>query len=233
MISPDESYPGVMENRLFRYALFLSLLVHILLIVQFPRSQAVRKFKPLKNIEITYTQSLLKVHPVEKPVSEQPPRQEKLKGTARVLSSKMARPDSFLKDAAEIFRNISATQKQPVKIAPSSTKRRISLPPVKPGKITNPIYLNYYQMVRQKIKERAYANYATLDTGNVYLTFIIDARGALKQIKMIEEKTSAVQYLKDVSLKSIKEADPFPPFPADLKYPELSFNIVISFEEDQ
>jgi len=222
-----------MENRFFKYTLFFSLLVHVLVIAQFPRSKALGNHKPLKSIEITYRKPISKVKPEEKPVPKQQPRREELKQTARVLSGKASSLDPLVKDVTKVFKDIGAARKQPAKIMQSAVKRRITLPPVKAEKITNPIYLNYYQIVRQKIKERAYANYSTLDTGNVYLTFIIDARGILKQINMIDEKTSAAQHLKDVSLKSIKESDPFPPFPVDLKYPELSFNIVISFEEDK
>jgi len=34
-------------------------------------------------------------------------------------------------------------------------------------------------------------------------------------------------------LRSIKDANPFPPFPKDLNYPELTFNVVISFEVNE
>jgi hypothetical protein len=33
-----------------------------------------------------------------------------------------------------------------------------------------------------------------------------------------------------VGVKSVQEAGPFPPFPQDLNYPELTFNVSISFQ---
>ena len=72
-------------------------------------------------------------------------------------------------------------------------------------------------------------NYTKSDTGEVYLTFALSSDGALKQIKLIEGRTNATDYLRDIGLNSIQEASPFPPFPSDLSYPELTFNIAISF----
>ena len=59
---------------------------------------------------------------------------------------------------------------------------------------------------------------------------MLSSDGSLKEIKIINNKTVANDYLRNVGLRSIKESSPFPAFPFDLKYPELSFNIVISFE---
>ena len=101
---------------------------------------------------------------------------------------------------------------------------------MKSEKINNPVYLDYYQIVRNKIKERAYRNYSRTDAGEVYLTFVLASDGSLKQIKLVDEKTSGGAYLKDVGLKSIRDSSPFPSFPRDLAYPELSFNVIISFE---
>ena len=56
--------------------------------------------------------------------------------------------------------------------------------------------------------------------------------GNLKDVRYIEDKSSPSYYLKDVSMRSIREAAPFPAFPNDLDYPQLSFNVIISFQID-
>ena len=89
--------------------------------------------------------------------------------------------------------------------------------------------MNYYQLVREKIRRCAYQNYSRTDTGEVYLTFIINSDGSLKDIRLVEEKSSAAGYLKDIALQSVKDASPFPPFSKELDYPKLTFNVVISF----
>lgn len=109
-------------------------------------------------------------------------------------------------------------------------KKKISLPPIEMAKINNPNYINYYQIVREKIRRCAYQNYTHNETGEVYVSFVISNDGNINDARLVEEKTAASSYLKDISLKSIKNASPFPDFPKELDYSQLSFNIIISFE---
>lgn len=109
-------------------------------------------------------------------------------------------------------------------------KRKIALPPIEMARIDNPSYISYYQIVREKIRRSAYQNYTHNQTGEVYISFIISNDGFIKDVRLIEEKTKAFDYLKSISLKSVKGASPFPNFPKELDYPQLSFNIIISFE---
>jgi TonB family protein len=109
-------------------------------------------------------------------------------------------------------------------------KKKISLPAIQMAKIDNPSYISYYQIVREKIRRSAYQNYTHNETGEVYVSFIISNDGYIKDVRLIEEKTMADDYLKKIALSSIRDASPFPNFPKELDYPQLSFNIIISFE---
>ncbi len=111
-------------------------------------------------------------------------------------------------------------------------KKKISLPPVDQDKIDNPSYISYYQLVREKIKRAAYQNYSRVDTGNVFISFVISNDGYLKNLILNDEKSSLNNYLKEIAVRSVKDASPFPNFPKDLDYPQLSFNVIISFEID-
>ena len=136
----------------------------------------------------------------------------------------------FIKDMDNLSGKILLNKNQMASMDSRNVARRITVPAIKSEKISNPVYLNYDQIIRNKIKDRAYMNYSGIDIGEVYLTFVLASDGSLKQIKLIEEKTSANEYLKNIGLKSIQESTPFPSFPRDLKYPELSFNVLIKFE---
>jgi len=109
-------------------------------------------------------------------------------------------------------------------------KKKITLPQIEMAKIDNPSYISYYQIVREKIRRSAYQNYTHNDTGEVYASFIISNDGYLKDARLAEEKTKANEYLRNIALRSIRDASPFPNFPRELDYPQLSFNIIISFE---
>ena len=122
--------------------------------------------------------------------------------------------------------------KKPVFNSPqaSAIKKKIILPPIEMARIDNPSYINYYQIVREKIRRSAYQNYSHNSTGEVYVSFVISNDGYVKDVRLVEEKTNATSYLKEIALKSVKSASPFPDFPKELDYPQLSFNIIISFE---
>jgi TonB family protein len=109
-------------------------------------------------------------------------------------------------------------------------KKKITLPAIEMAKINNPSYISYYQIVREKIRRSAYQNYTHNETGDVYVSFIISNDGYIRDVRLVEEKTTANDYLKNVALRSVRDASPFPNFPKELDYPQLSFNIIISFE---
>ncbi|MDO8260981.1 MAG: TonB family protein, partial [Candidatus Magasanikbacteria bacterium] len=109
-------------------------------------------------------------------------------------------------------------------------KKKITLPPIEMAKIDNPSYINYYQIVREKIRRSAYQNYTHSQTGEVYISFIISCDGSIKDVRLIEDKTTGADYLRNIALRSVRDASPFPNFPKELDYLQLSFNIIISFE---
>ncbi len=112
----------------------------------------------------------------------------------------------------------------------TAVKKKVTLPPVEMVKIDNPSYISYYQIVREKIRRSAYQSYTRSETGEIYVAFVISSDGDLKNARLVEEKSSVSPYLKSIALSSVKSASPFPSFPKELDYPELSFNVVISFE---
>lgn len=144
------------------------------------------------------------------------------KGSSAVNSSKGSRA----------LQNRPAGFSKPVFVAPSSIaiKKKITLPAIEIAKIDNPSYITYYQIVREKIRRSAYQNYTHNETGEVYISFIISNDGYIKGARIAEEKTTANGYLKEIAIRSVRDASPFPNFPKELDYPQLSFNIIISFE---
>ncbi|MDD5724871.1 MAG: hypothetical protein PHX28_01815, partial [Candidatus Omnitrophica bacterium] len=59
---------------------------------------------------------------------------------------------------------------------------------------------------------------------------VVSSDGSLKDARLVEDKTTVNGYLQNVALRSVSEASPFPRFPKELDYSQLSFNIIISFE---
>lgn len=94
----------------------------------------------------------------------------------------------------------------------------------------NQIYVEYCQAISERISDFAKSYLPTAVKGEVQLSFVLLANGRLKgepKVKVIE---GGYRALGKAALKSVKAAEPFPPFPKVLEQAEQEFNISISFE---
>ena len=224
------------SDKPFQVALILSLITHGIILSQSPNLN-LNLFSPNKkeqNIEVSYIKR--SPQPQEHPKTPKPKKEPFLKLPLKVTAIKRTPPpfidkESIFKKNKEIISQ-KYTFTKPTFIKPDviAIKKKITLPPIDIDKINNPSYISYYQIVREKIRRAAYQNYTRVEVGEVYLSFVIFADGSLKEIRLVEEKSSPSLYLRGTALRSIKEASPFPDFPKELDYPHLSFNVIISFE---
>lgn len=227
------------SDRIFLTALIISVLVHGVIMFHVPGLNPFRfnlNKKTEENTQIRYLKKdpELKEVPQKTSRKAEPPR----KIPARISASKVAPPPFIDIDKEALVRkNRQLLSRQPEFNKPVLTKpdviavkKKITMPEVDIDKINNPSYLSYYQIVREKVRRAAYQNYTHTDTGEVYLSFVVSRNGFLSDMRLVEEKSSVSKYLRDIALRSIREASPFPVFPQDLDYPRLSFKVIISFE---
>lgn len=113
---------------------------------------------------------------------------------------------------------------------PTPEHLAIEIPPELP-KEKEALYLNYYQSIREKIRKIVLNNYPRyIACGEVCLYFVLTSNGELKEIRVVEERSSQNRLLKEIAERSVYQASPFLAFPKDLNQPQLSFNVIISFE---
>ena len=113
----------------------------------------------------------------------------------------------------------------------SSDKRRVILSEVsEKDKKYDPIYLNYVKILRSKIEEQIYKNYTNYQVGDIFVEFSISSNGSLENVRIINDKSADISSLKEICLKSIKDAAPYPPFPAGLKQKQVTFTQQINFK---
>lgn len=224
------------SNRVFQITLVISVLTHGVMMFQNTGLNLWRKVNDEK-IEVNYVKDTSNPLDYRKEPLKNPDTPPKIPSSR--LSAKKTNPPPFaeIKKQDSLSEDKNSELKNPVFEKPAvikadviSIRKKITIPALDLDKISNPSYLNYYQIVREKIKRAAYQNYSHTETGEVYLSFIISQKGELGQIHLNEEKTRASLRLRDIGLRSVKEASPFPVFPGVLEYPQLSFNVVISFE---
>jgi TonB family protein len=223
------------SEKFFTGALMISALAHISFIaVQLPSLNFLKSNKPKQDIKVVYIKNPAPPAYLKKSaVREQSITRIPAKVTAdnkSMLAPLQNRNNSLKLDGA--FAAKEPTLVKPFTLKPDiiPVKKKITLPPVEMSKISNPSYISYYQLVREKIRRAAYQNYSRTETGEIFLSFVIAQNGSLRDIRLVEEKSTPSYYLRDIAGRSIKAAAPFPMFPKELDYPQLSFNVIISFE---
>lgn len=92
-------------------------------------------------------------------------------------------------------------------------------------------YINYYQAIREKIRQALKSNYSGYyKNGEVALVFMLNRDGSLVSVGVVKlAKSTDDRRLVDIAVLSVREASPFPPFPKALAVPQMSFNLTVSF----
>jgi TonB family protein len=220
------------SSRVFQITLLISIIAHGVVLLQNPNLNLLPSQNKEQKVEVSYVKT-----PPPAPAEQNIKKEPLLKLPSKITMREKLPPPPFV-DKENIFKAGKAPAARDIAFAKPAfikpdiipIKKKITLPPIDMDKINNPSYITYYQIVREKIRRAAYQNYTRTETGEVYLTFVISNDGYLKEARLSEEKSSPNPYLREVALKSIKDASPFPNFPKELEYPHLSFNVIISFE---
>ena len=223
-----------MEDRFFKYAVIVSLVLHLCIFVKLymsPRRAEVFQ----KKAEMSYHFTPAPV-PVPSAVLEQNTKKTLLASSAEVNvdrdagARKIDGPMPLFKDAMDVASGFKAFERAPERVKGLKVTKEVSIPLLKSEKIDTPGYAMYTNIIRDRIRERAYVNFVKYAGGDVYLTFIVKSDGTLTDVQVLQNRSQASEALCTSGMDSIREAAPFPPFPKELNYPELTFNIQISFQ---
>jgi len=223
-----------MEDKIFKYAILISMALHMVLFVKFYLSKDLDLLSQ-KEQEMVYKKKPVEEDPqvfAHKEAPPPPPPAPAAEITTEIPLAPDAKPSDTtpFKPGNGLAEQFTMFEHKPDKIKGLKITREVDVPMLKSEKINTPSYVTYYQIVRERIRERAYVNYTKLSMGEVYLTFIIKSDGTLGELQILENRSMATEFLKNVGMKSVQESAPFPPFPKDLDYPELTFNVQISFQ---
>jgi TonB family protein len=226
----------MLSSRVFQATLLISLITHGVILFQNPNFTLFSGKQANKDTEVSYVREPVVVK--EEPIKTVP-RKELLPGAlASKIAARKINPPPFVDREAIFKKSRGGPQSdnlefiKPAVVRPDiiSVKKIITTPAIDLDKINNPSYISYYQIVREKIRRSAYHNYDKAETGEVYISFIVTREGFVRDVRLVEAKSSVNAYLRETALKSVSDASPFPSFPKELDYPQLSFNVVISFE---
>lgn len=95
-------------------------------------------------------------------------------------------------------------------------------------------YINYYQLLREKIRQKVRRNYrSSYSEGEVQMSFRLRSDGSIISVNVERALSTNNRPLIDMAIRSLNAASPFPSFPKDLALPEMTFSITIVFKKDR
>ncbi len=238
----------MVSNRRLHCTLIISILAHAGILLPRPNFNLFTPAPKVQKISVRYIKDTSLIRPAPKKISE--PDLDQLTTTrsepflkleSKIITAAKRAPLPYFDpqdSPADLEASVNRQPGRPTEISKPAfinsevmaIKKKITLPAIEMAKIDNPSYISYYQIVREKIRRSAYQNYTHNETGEIYASFIISNDGYIRDVRLAEDRTAPNDYLKSIALRSIRDASPFPNFPKELDYPQLSFNIIISFE---
>lgn len=204
--------------------LLLSILIHFFIFSSFfllPFSQKnekkTKKNKEIKEIEI---------------LPEEPEKRKKIAKQHELMEEEpLPYQENILDKLLDIGQSKPSLEK--IKPSPEQTDDLLISNTLKKENLQkSSAYMNYYRIIREKIRKTAYQNYKGRDQGKVYLNFNIAKDGSLQAVRFGQKSANNTD-LKTIALGSIKKSAPFPAFPKQLKkFSQLQFNISIYFKNN-
>ena len=236
-------YAAERENKLL-IALIFSAVIHILLLCNWPiyRHLFTERMRPADN-EVTYlkfreqpvakqqetpsrrSESLPELLPPQKLVSVEPPKAAPVakKNEAVAPKKEPVVPSTPRKAAAEQVSRVVIKQSITPRIETTA-----SVDASAEGRGLRLITSAYSQVVRDRIIDNIDTR-RTGGEGDVYVRFVITSSGVLKEVNIIDEKSSNDGVLRAAAFQAVKDSAPFPVFPAEFNLPEVVFTCQISF----
>lgn len=222
-----------------KITLLISLVIHGAILSALPFFKNIPQKKELTNLEVTYRHIAQKVSRQERSgISKEllSIKQKELpKSSLPQDRPKVEQPPKF--DLSELFKpkeTILVPKPQPL---PQGQKiKKISLKNLPLEQSKEPAYLSYRDVIRKKIQDKVYYysdQYFYFDNpheGKIFVSFTVSSDGILKELDILENKSSDDNILRKIVTTAIKNSAPFDKFPKDLKYDERTFNLEISFE---
>ena len=96
----------------------------------------------------------------------------------------------------------------------------------------DPVLLSYFGAIRDQIQQAAnrttWLSEATTE-GLVYVSFTLNASGAIQKVTIVSERSVAAQPLQEAAVRIVRAAAPFPPFPPSMVEPNKTVIVPLEF----
>ena len=213
-------------------AVAASVVAHGMLFLPWPQWDVAPRQEPARaTLAVTYVESLLKRADAQPPIEEM----DTAPVETTTVAVKVAAAEPWVEPRLEQGPD-GLPEADPIPALPDRTGREpvaaFRTPPPIPAHLrSNPSYMSYYQVVRDRIRRIANRNRPRpFEPGDVGLWFVVAANGELQDIGGLALRGGAHARLQRVAETAVRQAAPFPPFPPTLPQRAIPFHVVISFE---
>jgi TonB family protein len=229
-------------DRTFGTALLLSAVLHVFLLMNWPFYRHIFTARKPGEIEITYLKA------------EEPAKPEIVQARRSLPQPEVSNPSKIVSEAKpESLNKAKPSQEQPRKSLtgikpadipkdeekePVAMKSRVIIKqPIVPriqatasveSKGLKLIPSSYSQGVRNRIIDNL-ESMRPGTGGDVCVRFVISSDGKLKDIKILDERSTSDGFLRSAAFEAVKDASPFPVFPDNVNLSEITFTCEISF----
>ena len=96
----------------------------------------------------------------------------------------------------------------------------------------DPVLLSYFSAIREQIQRTANNQtwvHDQTDEGLIFVTFLLSASGAVQEIRVAADRSASSLMLRDVAVRIVRAAAPFPPFPPSLAEPSKTIVVPLEF----
>jgi len=212
------------ENKSFQFAILISILFHFVVFVGAPQMSFFPSRKSLDTIKITYYK-----------IKEPPAKLVGIKPQTIAPKLPDIKKEEILKPAPDkTSEAVKKTEsKPPETIKEVKEKRFEAIVNEEEDNAKKATYISYYRSVREKIRyyaDKSYLRERSTGQGEVFLSFVVASSGELLQVRIIEARSVEDSLLRNIAINSIRDASPFPSFPAGMNQYQITFNVIISFE---
>jgi TonB family protein len=226
-------------DKTFKTTLLFSAVLHIFLLFNWPfyRHIFIDRKKP-GDIEITYLKSDVVREKIEAAVRRSVPQPEISKPAKLVSEAKpeeKAKTETAKKEVPKA--KPAGEDPVPVQKEPDRPARVVIKQPVVPKiQATASVDMqglrlmpsSYSQTVRNKIIGRLDTMKSGIE-GEVFVRFVVGPDGSLRDIRIIDDRSSTNGFLRSAAFEAVRDAAPFAEFPAGVSLGEISFTCEISF----
>ena len=116
-----------------------------------------------------------------------------------------------------------------LRLSPSSVVDLTNLADAARG---NPVLLTYFSAIREQIQQTANRrSWWTAESaqGIVYISFLLTSSGTVKEAQIVGERSAPSPALREIALRIVKGAAPFPPFPPSMTEPTKTIVVPLEF----